>query len=190
LSFAIVILLEVIKMSDNVNIEIQYLLKEHQEWNCFKLSPQEYFDLEESETIELDCVPQYAHALDYLREYYTTIDLTQILVTRIILIDFLNKKQRQINERFWFNSQNRLIERLDLDLTKFQIDYHEIIIETKIQDDPPRWEILRLNQQQQMMTPIFHSIIQQNSDGSEIETPILIEPFSLNQQATFPKQLV
>jgi hypothetical protein len=40
------------------------------------------------------------------------------------------------------------------------------------------------------MTPIFHSIIQQNSDGSETETPIFIEPFSLNQQPTFPKQLV
>lgn len=177
-------------MNNNVNIEIQYLLKDNQEWNCFKLSPQEYFDLEENEKIELDCVPQYGHALDYLQDYYTKIDLTQILVTRIILIDFLNKKQRQINERFWDNSRNRLIERLDLDLTKFQIKYHEIIIETQIKDDPPQWEILRLNQQNQIMTPIFHSFIQQNSDGSETETSIKIEPFSLYEQPTFPKQLV
>jgi hypothetical protein len=177
-------------MSDNVNVEIQYLLKEHQEWNCFKLSPQEYFDLEENETIELDCVPQYAHALDYLREYYTKIDLTQILVTRIILIDFLNKKQRQINERFWFNSQNRLIERIDLDLTQFQIQDHEIIIETKINNNPPQWEILRLNQQNQMINPIFHSFIQENPDGSETENQIEIESFSLLENQTFVKQLV
>jgi hypothetical protein len=177
-------------MIDNVNIEIQYLLKTSQEWQSFKLDSAEYFELEIDETIELNCIPKYNHAIDYITEHDFNINSQEILATKIILIDFRAKKQRQIQERFWHNAQNRLIERIDLDLTQFQIQDHEIIIETKINNNPPQWEILRLNQQNQMINPIFHSFIQENPDGSETENQIEIESFSLLENQTFVKQLV
>lgn len=177
-------------MIDNINIEIEYCLKNSQEWLSFKLNSSQYFELEINETIELDCVPKYNHAIDYIIEYNSNINGQEILATKIILIDFHTKKQRQIQERFWHNSKNRIIEKMDLDLTQFQIQDHEVIIETKISDHPPQWEILRLTKQNQIMTPIFHSFIKENPDGSETENQIEIESFSLLEKETFIKQLV
>lgn len=73
-----------------------------------------------------------------------------------------NKEYRQITERFWNNRQNTIIERIDMDLSKFQIIYNEIIIETLIKVNPNKWEILRMERKEQIMQPIFHSFIEDN----------------------------
>lgn len=180
-------------MTDFVLIELQYLLENGQKWHSIKLSASEYFDLETNEPIELDCIPRYNHAIDYIKDNSPHLDINQIIVTKIMLIDLVHQQQRQITETFWGYSQNRLIERKDLDLNTLQIQYHELIIETQIQNNPPLWEILRLSQDNGIMTPLFHSLIQENSDGSQTETKIEIKSMpnlNLLKPETLTKQLV
>jgi len=53
-------------INNQITIEIQYLIYNHQQLQSFFLSPFEYFDLEEDEQIELDCCPKFNHAVEYI----------------------------------------------------------------------------------------------------------------------------
>lgn len=168
-------------MKNNITIEIQYLAKNSQQLNSFLLSPNEYFDLEKNEAIELDCCPKYNHARDYLNNnIMSNSNLIQdLLFTKILLTDLTQKQHRQITERFWNNGNNKIIERIDMDLTKFIIIYNELIIETLINNSPPKWEIMRLNKEEGIMQPIFHSFIEDYDNNKQIENQIIIESLPL-----------
>ncbi|WP_330203440.1 hypothetical protein [Cyanobacterium sp. Dongsha4] len=160
-------------MIDYITIEIQYLLKNNQELQSYQLNPHEYFDLEENEIIDINSCPKYSHGEEYLKQNKDFI-IDDLLFTKILLTDLKNKEYRQITERFWNNRQNKIIERIDMDLSKFQIIYNEIIIETLINVNPNKWEILRMERKEQIMQPIFHSFIEENL-GQENEQEIIID---------------
>jgi hypothetical protein len=161
-------------MNQNLAIEIQYKIHNSPDWHSLDLTPEQYFDLEDNEPIEIDCIPRYNHAIDYLKDLNLWQKKT-IIVTRINLIDFSKKEQRQITERFWNQGKNRIIERIDLDLGTFHTKYNEILIETQIKENPSQWQIMRLNRQDGIISPIFHGLIEENSDGSESENLFIIE---------------
>ena len=61
-----------------------------------------------------------------------------------------------------------------MDLSQFKIIHNEIIIETLINVNPNKWEIIRLERNNQIMQPIFHSFIEDNN-GQEKEQQIIID---------------
>ena len=160
-------------MINNISIEIQYLINNSPELKSYQLSPNDYFDLEENEAIEIDCCPKYSHACEYIKEKDNSL-VNDILFTKILLTDLGKKEHRQITEKFWNKGQNRIIERIDIDLIQFKIIYNEIIIETLINVNPNKWEIIRLERNNQIMQPIFHSFIEDNN-GQEKEQQIIID---------------
>lgn len=169
-------------MIDNITIEIQYLLKNSQELKSYQLNPDEYFDLEENEIIDIYSCPKYNHGEEYLKQNKDFL-IDDLLFTKILLTDLIKKEHRQISERFWNKKQNKIIERIDMDLTKFQIIYNEIIIETLINVNPNKWEILRLERNNQIMQPIFHSFIEDNQ-GQENEEEIVIDSYNFSDYHT------
>lgn len=172
-------------MSDNIIIEIQYLLKNSQELKSYQLNLYEYFDLEENEIIDINSCPKYNHGEEYLKQNKDFV-INDLLFTKILLTDLRKKEHRQISERFWNEKQNKIIERIDLDLTKFQVIYNEIIIETLINVNPNKWEILRLERNNQIMQPIFHSFIEDNQ-GKENEQEIVIDSYDFSVYKTSPE---
>jgi hypothetical protein len=152
--------------TSNVKIEIYYQLIDSRDWIFLELTPDEYFDLEPDEKVELDCLPRYNHAIEYL-----DVENEQVIATKIILIDEILQAKRSIVERYWNHGRNRAIERTDIG----EYPYWEMILEVQVSANPPLWEIIRLAREDGVITPLYHGFIKDNNDGSQTETQIKIE---------------
>jgi hypothetical protein len=151
------------KTESNIQIAIEYKLNNSIHWQSVELTPSEYFDLEPDEKIELDCIPKYNHAIEYLN-----LQSERIVATKLILIDPTAESKRFIVERFWNGGENRLIERTDIGANT----YWELILEHQISKDPLLWEIVRLGRENGIVTPWYHGFLQDNDDGSQTETKV------------------
>lgn len=162
----------------SIHITIQYQLKDNNNWLTVELTPDEYFDLELDEEVELNSIPRYNHAIEYL-----DVEQHRILATKITLIDEKTKSKRLIIERFWNQGKNRLIECTDTGSNP----YWEMILEIQANQKPPLWEIVRLGRENGIVTPSYHGLIQDNDDGSQTETVIETTSLADNSHELFAK---
>ncbi len=144
-----------------LQITLDYRLVDSLVWQSQPLGVAEYFDLELDETASLDACPQHNHAIDYL-----DLPIEQVQATQLTLIDHHLQAKRTIVEKFWNQGKNRIIERTDEGVQP----YSEMILEIQISQEPPIWEILRLEREQGTLTPLYHAFVQDNADGSQTET--------------------
>jgi hypothetical protein len=151
------------KYYSDIQVTIDYKLINSDRWESVEISPDVYFELDPGEEIELNSIPRYNHAIQYLNLAPKT-----ILITKLTLVDKLRNNERLIVETFWNNGENRVIERIDRD----SHPYWEMILESKISNSPPLWEILRLGRQDGCLTRLYHGFIQESNDGSQTETLI------------------
>lgn len=151
------------KDQSSVQIMLKYKTLSHGDWQFVELAAQDYFDLEPDEEVEIDSIPEYNHAIDYL-----ALDSSQIETTMLILTDEERQAHRAITETFWNNGQNRLIERVD----SGSDPYWEMILEVRTGQTPSTWEVLRVCREDGAMKPIYHAFIKDNHDGSQLETRI------------------
>lgn len=147
----------------DMHITIEYQLIDSTNWDCLELTPEDYFELELDEKIDLDSIPKYNHAIDYL-----DLERNQIQATKLILTYEATKAKHCIIERFWNQGENRLIERIDSGVNP----YWEMILEIQISQEPLLWEIVRIGREDGIMKPLYHAFIQDNKDGSQTETKI------------------
>ncbi|MDY6784836.1 MAG: hypothetical protein SW833_20220 [Cyanobacteriota bacterium] len=150
----------------SLQITIEYKTKDSETWKNTKLSPREYFDLEADEKIDVDSIPKYNHAIEYLNK-----DVSQVSITRTILIDKMAQRKILIVEKFWNKGNNRLIERTESGSNS----YWETILEIRIGEEPPLWEILRIGREDGIISPLYHGFLRDNEDGSQTETQIDLE---------------
>jgi hypothetical protein len=144
-----------------MQISIEYKIKESTEWKAITLSIDEYLDLEPDEEIE-DCIPLYDHAIDYL-----DVDRKSISNTKLIVRE-ANGQLEITTETFWNQGNNRITERTDSGPKSYWL----MIIEIKLKDIPPTWEILRFEKEDGIPKLCYHVIIQENEDGSQSETVV------------------
>jgi hypothetical protein len=147
-----------------ISVSLEYRTKESLTWKSIALSPEEYFDLEQNETVSWDSVPRHNHASDYLN-----VELAIIRNTRLTVVDAQAKLTQQITEAFWKGGTNRVVERTD---NGPDGDYWELIVEVRVSDEPVVWEILRLDRLNGVIAPNYHGFIQLRDDGSEKETKV------------------
>lgn len=107
----------------------------------------------------------YNDTLDYINEYP---DKVENIKTTII--NNRKKTKRTFLETLWNNQNNRIVERID---SGENLNYYEIIIETKIQEEPPIFEIIRAFRENDSLVPVLHSFITDNEDGSETEIKVI-----------------
>lgn len=151
-------------MKNNVlYVDIYYKILGETVWNILKLSAEDYFDLDENEYAEIDSVPKYAHAIDYLPN-------KDIVGTKVIIEDTISNKKRMIITTFWNNRENYVIERQDCFGEQFDT---EVIIETKMLEPKNSYEIMRFIREDSILTPIYHGFITDVEDGSQIEKKVL-----------------
>lgn len=146
-----------------IHITIEYKLTDSIDWKSLELTHAEYFELEPDEEVELDSLPKYNHAIEYLE-----LERHQVAATRIILIDEALKAKRSIVEKFWNQGENRLIERTDIG----ENQYWEMILEVQVSKKPPLWEIVRVGREDGVLTPWYHAFLQDNDDGSQTEIKV------------------
>jgi hypothetical protein len=151
------------KEQPDVKIIIEYQLTDNKKWESVELTPDKYFDFEPDEKIDLNSVPKYNHAIEYLGS-----DHHRVGITKLLIIEEASQTKRSIIETFWNKGENRLIERFDSEPNP----YWEMILEIKVSEVPPVWEILRLGKKDGVMTPWYHAFLQDNDDGSQTENRI------------------
>ncbi|MBD2486471.1 hypothetical protein [Aulosira sp. FACHB-615] len=150
-----------------LNIFIDYKLINDLQWHIVEMSPEEYFDtslLEEGEQLIWNSIPEYNHAIEYLN-----IDPSLVSDTRIRVQDSESLKTLTITTTFWNNGNNFIIERIDNALDKAK---YVMIIQTKLQEDPTIWEIMRFKKKSDVLELEFHTFIRENEDGSQTEKKI------------------
>jgi hypothetical protein len=148
----------------SVKVYIDYKLFGSSGWETVEFSPENYFDLDPGEEIEYDCVPDFSHAIDYL-----DIDITLVSHTRVRVTDNELKKSRTTNSAFWNQGNNSITRRVDEEIgivDKFTV------ISMKISDNPPVWETLRIQEDNDVPIIEFHSFITDQDDGTETEEVI------------------
>lgn len=150
---------------DSVTIKIEYKLDGSETWEFISLSPEDYFDLDEYEQIEIDCIPKYNYAIDYIEQ-----DKEKIINTKITITDKNSNKEKIFLQFYWNKQQNSIVERID---SGENYNDNEIIIETKIQESPPKFEIMRLIRKDGFLAPIYHGFITDNNDGSQTEIQVI-----------------
>lgn len=162
----------------SVSVFIDYRLINEPEWHTLEIPPEDYFDLDPDEKIAWDCVAEYDKEIDYL---ITSLDVNrkQVLNTRVRIIDDEVNVTKVITTTFWNQGDNHIIERSikGLELLKWLPDWL-MITTTKVQDNPPVWEILRLQKENNVPVLEFHSFITDNEDGSQSEK--VIYPITTN----------
>jgi hypothetical protein len=150
-----------------IRINLGYRLVDSKEWKSIDLEPESYFDLESGELVNLDSIPFYDHAVEYLVEDLA-IQKESVIATKIHLYDKSTKQERLITESFWNYGRNRLIERQDIG----DQPYSEIILEMLVSEVPEVWEVLRCDRLSGVLSPCYHAKIQDREDGSQVEQHI------------------
>lgn len=129
-------------------------------WESRSLSPEEYFDYDER-PFQLDSVPRFDHAIEYLG-----VDRREVLGTRITVADSQTQYRRVIAESFWNGGTNRVIERVD----ETDAPYWEMIVESRMSDEPSTIEVLRIGRDERgNPVPLSHVFLTEQSDGSHSE---------------------
>ncbi len=148
----------------SVCIFIDYRFINDTEWHTIEISPQDYFDIDPDEKIAWNCVPEYDKVIDYL-----DVNPKQVLNTRLRIIDDEASVTKVITTTFWNQGENHIAERI---IKGLEIPDWLMVMTIKIQDNPPIWEILRLQRKNDVHMLEFHSFITDNEDGSQTEKVI------------------
>ncbi len=90
--------------------------------------------------------------------------------TRLRISDIEAQITKVITETFWNQGNNRIVERIDS--RNSEVFYWLMIIDTKVQDNPTIWEILRIEKEDNLPKISHHSFIKDNEDGSQAEMNI------------------
>jgi hypothetical protein len=117
-----------------ISIEISYKYKENDDSNVsekrYTILPDQYFDMsmsDENESLDIDTLPQYDHAIEYLLNLEPNLNRKKISETKIVIREGI--KTKIISEKFWQGGNNCLIECLDLYPDNYS---HLFIIGTQI----------------------------------------------------------
>lgn len=148
-------------MHSSLTITIRYKLVDRTEWNILELKPSEYFDLDPGEEPDLDSVPLLDRAVTYLGLEPATVQFT------IISLEKRSTGQSKlISESFWNNGRNSLAEVGECGQST------QLILENFLTEEPPTWEILRTERNNELWQVTYHGVICQNPDGSQSETKV------------------
>jgi hypothetical protein len=143
-----------------------YRSSRNAEWSQIELTPQEYFDPDLDKPLDIDSVPRHDHALAYLNAESSK----QITLTRMIVENRSQQKQREIATTYWNEGKNWAAEVKEIH--NGNLAYWELILNTLVSDNPEVWEVLRLGREDGLLTVYSHSVIERRSDGSELDNPI------------------
>ena len=150
-----------------ISIEISYKYRTGEVNNVigkqYALLPEQYFDLnslDENESVNIDTLPSYNHALEYFCRLEPNFDRKKLSETKIILRQGL--KTKIVSEKFWNEGNNCLIECLDL----YPDDYSNVLIVATLVDGKFQEETLRIIKEIGMDTfeIVSHSIVDVRTD--------------------------
>src|SRR5579875_1645867 len=152
-------------MISSIKVALQYKLLGQQSWEEVPITAAEYFDANytsEDERLDIDDVPLYDHAVEYLK-----VDNSLVENTRLTLIDNERDTKRIIVETFWNNGANRIIERRDYH--HGLENYWEMIIDSQVIGDRSLNEIIRIGRKDGVIMLLSHVFIATAIDGSQTE---------------------
>jgi hypothetical protein len=167
-------------MPRSIEVILEYRLLGESVWRRLPITPSEYFDadyISDDEELDIDDVPLYAHAVQYLN-----LDSSLVENTKLSLINSRAGKATTIIETFWNGGANRVIERKDVVHDREQ--YWELIIDSQIPGPVLTNDIMRIGRKEGVLVVLSHVMITTKVDGSQME--LKIHPNEL--QAT-PKSL-
>jgi hypothetical protein len=143
-----------------ITLDFKYKYADSDKWETLKIEPDEYFDLDEGEEMEVWSVPEYSDLIDYI-----TSDRENVSSIILKISDDSKNESVTFNQVFWNNQRNSFVETTDM--KDGVIDY-EFIIVSLVQDDLQEkiCEIIRIDKNKNgFLKPTHHSFITEDEDG-------------------------
>lgn len=146
----------------NLEISISYWFQGEDVEHCLQLSPPEYFDLDDRELPDIESVPIYDHAIEYVSECDRPVGATLLTIS-----DSNTGRKLMIQEGFWCNGENCIIRRQDFE--NCQLTYEETIQDLLVEKEPECRRITRVGWH--LGRPIIFSDVNitRKIDGTEVE---------------------
>jgi hypothetical protein len=149
-------------MRERFEISITYCKAGSQAIERRQLREVEYFDLallESGESLGIESVPRWNHAYEYLDCARGELTFTELSVREVV-----SEHTIFIREEFWANGRHCSIERQDLP----ERDYPKLILE--LQTSPRETTVVRFGRDGGSLRPVSHVRLEDQPDGSQIET--------------------
>jgi len=147
---------KVTRVSRNkIEITITYQLSRSSGEESRVLTPEQYYEHAGSEAVAIDSVPRHAHAYQYLGVLKSDLNYTRVRVRN-------GREWIDVFETFWNHGNNFLVE------TERRLrneELYELIIQSKISEEPPTYEIMRFERRNGHLRPIFHVVDFEEATG-------------------------
>ncbi len=151
-------------MHPEITISIKFLLVGQSAWQQADFLPESFFDLDPGEAPEIDSVPKRNHAIEYLE-----VDPGHIQHTILTITNTKKETSKVVSETFWNGGRNRIIETNEIGVAE---PHTELIVETKVNQQPPVTEIVRAWKEKGPWALAYHVFILTNPDGTETEKKV------------------
>lgn len=146
--------------SEFFSVFVRYCMRDSAEWVEVVLSPDSYFEECDEAGLDLDSVPRWLHAVEYL-----SVDDTRIHITELTVRDERDGKCRTVVETFWDDGRSRTI-----DVHDQRTGYRELIV--SVYSEPqarPSSNILRFDCSPSGRGLLSHTVVFDEADGSQSE---------------------
>ncbi len=111
-----------------VTLDFKYRYKDSVNWGKLDIEPDDYFDLDEGEEMEVWSVPEYSDLIEYI-----TFERENVVSIILKISDDSKKEYATFNQVFWNNQKNSFLETTDEKDGNKEFEY---IIVSMVQEDP------------------------------------------------------
>lgn len=151
-------------MEDGISINMYFCRSGQHKPDIIKFDPNEYFDLEDDTSPDIDSVPKYLNMLDYLEEK------DNVTYIAVVITNKNNGKKLHIETNFFNGQQSTLSIR-----TEYHYDlitYKEVITDVLLPSEENNvtiHDVCRFCLKDCYYNCIYHGIIKKGRDGTETE---------------------
>ena len=151
-------------MEDGMSINMYFCRSGQHKPDIIKFDPNEYFDLEDDTSPDIDSVPKYLNMLDYLEEK------DNVTYIAVVITNKNNGKKLHIETNFFNGQQSTLSIR-----TEYHYDlitYKEVITDVLLPSEENNvtiHDVCRFCLKDCYYNCIYHGIIKKGCNGTETE---------------------
>ncbi|MCL1792196.1 MAG: hypothetical protein FWG40_12810 [Peptococcaceae bacterium] len=152
-------------INGSVIVEILYRYRNDNIWREAGINSEDYFDknyLDKGEVVEVDSIPLFAHAIEYIEKTH----MGEISNTRVSITNSDSHEKIEINETYWNDQRNSIVERIDTN-SEGRIDNNEIILTSLVNDSGTEeiWEVIRFRKENSVFSPVLHTFTTEDENG-------------------------
>lgn len=136
-----------------INVKFVYKLIDNNKWKELHITPEEYFDLDKDEEIEIWSAPNKMELIDYIEK-----EKDKVILIKVTIKNDKNNEALIFKQTFWNNQNNSFYETIENNKTS------ELILSSLVNNNQEEMvtEIIRFSRKDGFFRPTLHSFIAEN----------------------------